>query len=76
MSVVLLSVLYLTRSHDGEELNMKVSEAGSRTNVSEDEQHEYTFLVVKAEGIHLFPYRTQKLSPLAAMVLPHLVVGE
>jgi hypothetical protein len=33
-------------------------------------------LVAIAKGRHLFPFRTQQLSPSAAMVLPHLVVGE
>jgi hypothetical protein len=33
-------------------------------------------LVARAKGYHLFPFRTQQLSPSAVMVLPHLVVGE
>ena len=36
----------------------------------------HKFLVVIAEGSHLFPFRTQKLSPLALMVLHILFVGE
>ena len=33
-------------------------------------------LVIMAEGSHLYPYRTQKLSPPAPMVLHVLFVGE
>lgn len=29
--------------------------------------------VVIASGLHLYPYRTEKLSPPAPMVLPHQV---
>ena len=35
----------------------------------------YKFQVVIAMGFHLFPFRTEKLSPFTPMVL-HLVVGE
>ena len=34
------------------------------------------FLVARAEGIHLFPSRTQSLSLPAVMVLLQLAVGE
>ena len=33
-------------------------------------------LVIMAEGSHLYPFRTQKLSPPAPMVLRILFVGE
>jgi hypothetical protein len=43
----------------------------------EEQNHKFSyFLVTKAERPHLFPSRTQQLSSPAAMVLPHLVVGE
>ena len=34
-------------------------------------QHVAHFLVTIAQGIHLFPFRTEKLSPAAPMVLPN-----
>ena len=44
--------------------------AGQRSRSERDpEDNEIRFPVIMAEGIHLFPYRTQKLSPHASKVL-------
>ena len=39
-------------------------------------QKKKEILVIMAEGSHLYPFRTQKLSPPAPMVLHILFVGE
>ena len=44
--------------------------AGQRSRSERDpEDNEIRFPVIMAEGIRLFPYRTQKLSPHASKVL-------
>lgn len=45
-------------------------------NSEREKRRKKDFLVIMAEGSHLYPFRTQKLSPPAPMVLRILFVGE